>query len=135
MPFYIMGLEEDTLDTCNQTINYSLNLNTYMARYSVCTPYPGTRYYDDLNKENRLSTKDLSNFNQQELVYKHKNLDTKIIKKLIQKAYIKYYLRPKVIWNILKEKYQKMIAIVGSGKLTNYLLKNIEQKLSFNIWN
>ena len=35
--FYIMGLEEDTLDTCNQTINYSLNLNTYMARYSVCT--------------------------------------------------------------------------------------------------
>ncbi len=105
--FYIMGLEEDTIDTCNETIDYSLNLNTYMARYSVCTPYPGTRYYDDLNKENRLSTKDLSNFNQQELVYKHKNLDTKIIKKLIQKAYIKYYLRPKVIWNILKENIKR----------------------------
>ena len=105
--FYIMGLEEDNLETCNETINYSLSLKTYMARYSVCTPYPGTRYYDDLNKDNRLSTKDLSNFNQQELVYKHKNLDPFIIKKLIQKAYVKYYFRPKVIWNILKENFKR----------------------------
>lgn len=105
--FYIMGLEEDNLDTCNETIDYSLSLKTYMARYSVCTPYPGTGYYDDLNKENRLNTKDLSSFNQQELVYKHKNLDSDMVKKLIQKAYIKYYFRPKVIWNILKEKIKR----------------------------
>ena len=78
-----------------------------MARYSVCTPYPGTGYYEDLNKENRLNTNDLSSFNQQELVYKHKNLDTFMIKKLIQKAYIKYYFRPKVIFNILKEKIKR----------------------------
>ncbi len=105
--FYIMGLEEDNLDTCNETIDYSLSLKTYMARYSVCTPYPGTKYYDDLNKENRLNTKDLSKFNQQELVYKHKSLDQIMINKLIQKAYIKYYFRPKVIWNILKENIKR----------------------------
>ncbi len=102
--FYIMGLEEDNLDSCNETIDYSLGLQTYMARYSVCTPYPGTGYYDDLKKQDRLSTLDLSSFNQQELVYKHKNLSPFMVKKLIQKAYIKYYFRPKVILNILKEK-------------------------------
>ena len=42
--FYILGLENDTFESCNETINYSLKLNTYMARYSVCTPYPGINF-------------------------------------------------------------------------------------------
>ena len=41
--FYILGMEQDNAATCMQTIEYSLKLNTYMARYSVCTPYPGTQ--------------------------------------------------------------------------------------------
>ena len=78
-----------------------------MARYSVCTPYPGTGYYDDLNKDNRVINNNLSSYNQQELVYKHNNLSEKMVKKLIQKAYIKYYFRPKVISNILKQKFER----------------------------
>ena len=105
--FYILGLEQDNEESCNETINYSLGLNTYMARYSVCTPYPGTGYYDDLKKDNRVINNNLSSFNQQELVYKHNNLSEKIVKKLIQKAYIKYYFRPKVISNIIKQKFER----------------------------
>ena len=104
--FYILGLEKDNEESCNETINYSLSLKTYMARYSVCTPYPGTGYYDDLNKANKVKNNNLSSYNQQELVYKHDNLNQKIIKKLIQKAYIKYYFRPNVIFNILKQKFE-----------------------------
>ena len=102
-----MGLEQDTVESCNETINYSLGLDTYMARYSVCTPYPGTGYYEDLEKENRLNAKELSSYNQQELVYKHKVLKSEIVKKLIAKAYIKYYFRPKIILKILKQKLSR----------------------------
>ena len=105
--FYIMGLEEDTEKSCNETIAYSLSLDTYMARYSVCTPYPGTGFYDDLKKNKRLTKHNFSSYNQQELVYKQKNLKDNIVKKLIQKAYIKYYLRPKIIFKILKQKFEK----------------------------
>ena len=75
-----------------------------MARFSVCTPYPGTGYYDDLNKVNRIKTKKSSSFNQQELVYEHKNLSDKEVKFLIQKAYTKYYLRPRIIYKIIKQR-------------------------------
>ena len=102
-----MGLEDDTEKSCNETIDYSLSLDTYMARYSVCTPYPGTGFYDDLKKNKRLTKNNLSSYNQQELVYKQKNLKDNIVKKLIQKAYIKYYLRPKIIFKILKQKFEK----------------------------
>ena len=94
--FYIIGLEDDDMQSCLNTINYSLSLKTYMARFAVCTPYPGTGYYEDLYKNNRIENKRLSSFNQQELVYKHKNLSDKEIKSLIQKAYLKYYFRPKL---------------------------------------
>ena len=105
--FYIMGLEEDTEISCNETIDYSLSLDTYMARYSVCTPYPGTGYFEDLDKKERLTKSNLSSFNQQELVYDHKNLNDNLVKKLIQKAYIKYYFRPKIIYKILKQKFDR----------------------------
>ena len=105
--FYIMGLEEDTEKSCNETIAYSLSLDTYMARYSVCTPYPGTGFYEKKKKNKRLTKHNFSSYNQQELVYKQKNLKDNIVKKLIQKAYIKYYLRPKIIFKILKQKFEK----------------------------
>ena len=105
--FYIIGLEDDDMQSCLSTINYSLSLKTYMARFAVCTPYPGTGYYSDLSKNDRIKDKKLSNFNQQELVYKHKNLSEKQIKYLIQRAYFKYYLRPNIIYKILKQRLEK----------------------------
>ena len=93
--FYILGLEEDTFETCLDTIKYSLSLDTFMARYSVCTPYPGTMYYKDLSDKKRIKDFDLSHYNQQSLIYEHKNLDNKKINQLLDLAYRKYYIRPK----------------------------------------
>ena len=104
--FYIIGFEKDTLDSCNETIQYSLRLNTFMARFAVCTPYPGTEYYKELEKKDRIESKGFSSFNQLELVFKHKNLTQNQIKKLIQKAYFKYYFRPKIVFKILNYKFK-----------------------------
>ena len=104
--FYILGLEQDNEISSLDTINYSLSLKTFMARYAVCTPYPGTGFYDVLKKEGRINEDNLDKYNQQELVYEHAYLDQKKIKKLIQKAYIKYYFRPKLIFNIIKNKFE-----------------------------
>ncbi len=105
--FYIIGLENDNYESCINTINYALSLNTYMARFGVCTPYPGTGYYSDLKSDSRIINNQLSSYNQQELVFNHKNLNNKQIKTLIQKAYFKYYFRPKIIFKIIKQRLSK----------------------------
>ena len=76
-----------------------------MARYSVYH-HILAQLSRDL-QQGRITSTNLSSFNQQELVYKHKNLDDAKVKKLIQKAYIKYYFRPIIFWKILKEKLNK----------------------------
>ena len=45
--FFILGLEIDTIESINQTISYALSLNIDLARFSVSTPYPGTRFFED----------------------------------------------------------------------------------------
>jgi radical SAM superfamily enzyme YgiQ (UPF0313 family) len=54
--FYILGLEGDTLQTMNDTLRYAIQLNTHTAKFTISTPYPGTGYYEQLNKEHRLLT-------------------------------------------------------------------------------
>lgn len=100
--FYILGLENDNYETCLETINYSIILDTYMARYSVCTPYPGTMFYFDLFNSGRIIDENLSNYNQQNLVFNHKYLSPDSIKKLISIAYTKFYIRPKKIISLCK---------------------------------
>ena len=53
MPF-IYGLEDDDMQSCLNTINYSLSLKTYMARFAV---YSIWKYYSDLNKNDRMKIK------------------------------------------------------------------------------
>ena len=91
--FYILGLEGDTKKTMENTLQYAINSNTLTARFSVSTPYPGTGYYSQLEREGRLLTKNFQSYDQFTLVYKQKNLTPAEIKSFMDKAYRKYYFR------------------------------------------
>ena len=100
--FYILGYEKETKDNINSTINYALKLNTLLARFAVSTPYPGTGFYERLEKENKILTKDFEKYNQFTLVYEHENFTPKELQKLLEKAYRKYYFRSAYIFNLIK---------------------------------
>jgi len=100
--FFIIGFEADTYETCLKTIQYSLSIDTFMARYSVCTPYPGTMYHLELQQKNKIIENDFTKYNQQTLVFDHDNLNQNDIKSLIDLAYKKYFLRPKTFLKLAK---------------------------------
>jgi len=45
---YILGNETDTRRSIRRTIDFAKALDTDTAQFSILTPYPGTRVYDDL---------------------------------------------------------------------------------------
>ena len=100
--FFILGYDGDTLETMRKTVNYAIKLNTPLARFSVATPYPGTGYYDQLEKENKLLTKDFEQYNQFNLVHKHENLTPQQVKKELESALRKYYFRPSYFFSLTK---------------------------------
>jgi len=106
--FYILAYEGDTEETIKNTINYAIKLNTPLARFAISTPYPGTGFYDQLKKENRILTEDYENYTQFNLVWKHNNLSKEKVTELLEYALRKYYFRPSYLFMMLKWKIREL---------------------------
>ena len=88
---FMLGNPEDSEETILETIKYSIKLPNQLAQYSIFTPYPGTPIYSEY--KNKITESNFEKFNQYNLVFKHKNLDSLQILKLKELAYKKFYLR------------------------------------------
>lgn len=98
--FYIFGLPEDDVKSCIRTIDYSKSINSYGAQFSVFTAYPGTPVYKEY--EDSLSTQRFEEFTQFHLMYKHKNISSNQIRKLMSYAYHEYYTNPKWLLKLIR---------------------------------
>jgi len=98
MAGYILGHPSDTEKTVNDTIDYSIKLNTTYAQFVISTPYPGTQYYESL--ADYLITEDWTKYDTYTLVFNHPSLSYKKIEELKCRAYIKYYYR--IRWILTK---------------------------------
>tara|TARA_B100001250_G_C19806758_1_gene793691 strand:- start:1806 stop:3125 length:1320 start_codon:yes stop_codon:yes gene_type:complete len=99
--FFMIGFDGDTVNSVRDMIDYALKQKIFMARFSVSTPYPGTKYYDFLENEGMLLHKDFEKYDQFSMVSKQENLTTQQVNMLILEAYRKYYMHPKRIFNML----------------------------------
>lgn len=98
--FFMFGLIGDTPETMKNTIDFAKELNVDIASFSICTPYPGTRLWNMIQKEGKILSKDYG-----ELF--HTIGKARYIHPLapspeeIEKAYInahrEFYFRPKYI--------------------------------------
>jgi len=79
----IIGLEHHTEEIIKKDFKYHLSLEPSLSQFLVYTPVPGTPLYDCLNKEGRI-LKDLPyhKIDGFTLAFKHKNLDSKTVKKM-----------------------------------------------------
>ena len=106
---FIIGNPEDTKDTIIQSIEYSKYLPSLYSQFSVFTPYPGTPVYNEF--KDIITESKLENFNQYNLIFKHKNLSRKEITNLKSLAYFRFYFNFKKVFQILKyfikSKFQK----------------------------
>jgi len=62
--FYVIGHPTDTEDTIKQTIKHSLKLNPTFAQFSMATPFPGTKLYEDAKATGTLRIKDWDEYSQ-----------------------------------------------------------------------
>ena len=95
--FFMLGLEGDTPESMRATADFALAADPTAARFSVSTPYPGTGFYEQLARENRLNGAPLEQHNQFTLVHKHPNLTPLQVERALVRAYLRFYLRPTYI--------------------------------------
>ena len=64
------------------------------AQFTIATPYPGTRLWKYASAKKLILTFDWRKYTTLDPVMKLKNFTSQQITKLLQKAYISFYLRP-----------------------------------------
>jgi anaerobic magnesium-protoporphyrin IX monomethyl ester cyclase len=99
--FFIFGLSGETRQTMDETIRFAKSLPLSTAKFDICIPYPGTRYYQELMQAGAILDRDWSAYVVHQIdkpLYRHENLDWPTIGQYYARAYREYYLRPRFIW-------------------------------------
>jgi hypothetical protein len=79
---FIFGFEEDTFKGLWPFWKFCFLINPGISAFSLMTPIPGTKLYDDMLKEDRISNLNWQHYGLQSLVFKHKRLNNAVLSRL-----------------------------------------------------
>ena len=99
----MMGIPTETEEEMKSTIRFSKELDIDRAQFNNFMPLPGSKIYEDLKLNKRLDPEVTKHFFVHDVGYVPEGLTVKKLKDLQRKAYFSFYLRPKILWDILKD--------------------------------
>ena len=97
----LFGFPGETRETLEKTISFVLELDPDGILYSVATPYPGTPLYDLAVKMGWLRVTDWNKYDTAHPIFETPQLKMDELLEMKEKAYKKFYLRPRHVIHML----------------------------------
>lgn len=88
---FIFGLDHDTTSTFRAVTEWAIESGVATATFHLLTPYPGTRLYERMAAEKRITNHDWRRYDTRHLVFKHPNMTTEEAEEGYQWAYREFY--------------------------------------------
>jgi len=106
-----IGHPGETLESIEKTIQFAMQLDPETMQVSISHPYPGTEFYDYLEKHGYLTAAEMTDELGHQLPnIQYPGLSRKEIVEAVENFYARYYFRPRVIFRIVRR------AIFDSGE-------------------
>lgn len=105
---FIFGFDTDTAKTFTDTIDEINRIKLNKVLFNILTPYPGTRLFSRLERENRILTKDWSKYTGKNVVYKTKNIALEDFLKEYKKITKKFYSPKEMFKRFFRSNKKKM---------------------------
>lgn len=111
---FIIGLEQDVPGTFDQLADFIDKSNLYGASITVSTPYPGTKLFGELRRDNGIATYDWDEYTIFQPVIKHRHMS----RAGLNEGYTKLLLEINAPRNIMRrrEYFKNIIAGVRTGR-------------------
>ncbi|MCP4135324.1 MAG: radical SAM protein [bacterium] len=87
----LLGLDNHTEDSIKRLIDFLLEVDLDLAEFTVLTPFPHTRAFDDLKKDNRILTYDWDKYTADQVVHQPKNMTPEKLQELFTYAWDTFY--------------------------------------------
>jgi radical SAM superfamily enzyme YgiQ (UPF0313 family) len=87
----LLGLDNQSEDDIKRLIDFLLEIDLDLAEFTVLTPFPHTKVYDDLIRQNRIFDKDWNHYNAGRVVYQPKQMSPDKLQELYDYAWSAFY--------------------------------------------
>ncbi|OFX88529.1 MAG: radical SAM protein [Bacteroidetes bacterium GWF2_33_16] len=121
----LLGLDDQTEDDIKRLIDFLLEINLDLAEFTVLAPFPHTKAYVDLVKQNRIFNKNWDDYNAGQVVYHPKHMSAERLQELYQYAWDTFYKD-----ETQEEKMFKLLKKVVSREVEDGTFRKRRQDLS-----
>ena len=104
--------------TMQDTIDFAKKLDLDTATFHITIPFPNTDYWKIIKKEGEIYPKNYRDYIAYgEVIFKHGNINEKILLKFQKKAYREFYFRTKIIIKAIKkiDSFEKLKIYLNAG--------------------
>ncbi|MHB9036140.1 MAG: B12-binding domain-containing radical SAM protein [Armatimonadota bacterium] len=88
---FVFGAENDDADSLRGTLKFALKNSIDTVQFMILTPLPGTPYFDDMERDERLLTRDWTLYDGQHVVYQPGRMSPYELQKETFKAMKRFY--------------------------------------------
>jgi radical SAM superfamily enzyme YgiQ (UPF0313 family) len=99
---FMFGFDTDTPEIFKSTVNAIIDLGIDVADFTIATPFPGTPFFDSLEEEDRILTKDWRKYTMYSVVYKPRLMNKKELIDGISYVYREFYSPKHTIKRIIR---------------------------------
>ena len=101
--FFIVGFPGETKSDIEKSIKFACDLPLKRVTFSAFKPFPGTPIYKELVEEGRIKEVEFENFSLDRIVWSPEGISMEELKGLRRKAFLRFYLRPKILFQMVRE--------------------------------
>ena len=87
----LLGLDNQTEDDIKRLIDFLLEINLDLAEFTVLTPFPHTKAYEDLKQQNRIVSFDWDEYSADKVVFQPKHMTPERLQQLLDYAWDTFY--------------------------------------------
>ncbi len=87
----VVGADGDTLESIRKTADFIAENNIAVPRFYILTPIPGTKFFDEMEEQNRIYNADIYSYNSCEAVHMPKNMTPEELTKAYWELYNEVY--------------------------------------------
>ncbi|MBU0685625.1 MAG: B12-binding domain-containing radical SAM protein, partial [Candidatus Thermoplasmatota archaeon] len=125
---FVIGLPDQTEDQILGFPAYAKKIGLTSTAYGIATPYPGTRFYEDLDAQGRIFETDWNRYDEMHSVFKSKHISSERIEELASICMARFW----TVDMFIEKERMHMIRHASKRPLSKFIVEKIRE-LIFSI--
>jgi len=88
---FVFGLDGDDENVFSRTVDWAVSRGITTATFHIATPYPGTKYYQQMQQQKRLTSNNWDEYDTRHVVFQPKGMSAETLKAGYNQAYKEFY--------------------------------------------